>query len=224
MNTPKLASSVVAALRPQSAPMAPSAAVAIDPSTRAVIEDLFDRLKGIYPAWKQAWPTDRELNAAKREWLAEFMRAGIRSIEQIQHGLRLAAQNREAFVPAVGVFIGWCFAPEAFGLPSLERAYAEAMRKTHASTAARCGWSHPAVYHAAVAVGFFHLQRLERKHGLQLFERKYLEQCRAIGRGETLAPAPVAALPEQAGPSTPEVGREALAALRSRVRGGSSHG
>jgi hypothetical protein len=188
-----------------------------------VIDDLFDRLKAIYPAHRQAWPTDREFNAAKREWLAEFMRAGIRQIEQIQHGLRMAAQDRGAFVPAVGVFVAWCFDPAAFGLPAIERAYALVMRNTHPAQVADARWLHPAIYHAAVAAGFHTLQNLNRDLGLKRFERCYLEQCRRLGRGEELPPAPVAALPSPDRPCNPDVARAALEAMRSKL-GRRAHG
>lgn len=209
-------------LKPQDvvpSPAKPANAVAVDPQARLVIDDLFDRLKAIYPAWRQAWPTDSEFNAAKREWIAEFMRAGIRRIEQIQHGLRLAAQDRGAFVPAVGVFVGWCFDPGAFGLPTAEKAYSQAMRNTHVAQVADARWTHAAIYHAAVAAGFHSLQNLNRELGFKRFDKCYQEQCRRLGRGETLAPAPIAALPNPARVSTPEVGRAALAALRSQCGG-----
>lgn len=201
-------------------PAATTQQVQIDPQTRRVVDDLFERLKAIFSAWKQSWPTDVELNAAKREWLAEFMRAGIRQMAQIQHGMRTAAQQRTPFVPTPGVFVSWCFAPEAFGLPVLERAYAQALRNTHPAQAGCARWSHPAVYHAAVATGFFSLQRLERPLGLKRFEDKYLDQCRKLGRGEVLAPAPIAALPAPEKPRSPEVANAALAALRMKIGGG----
>ncbi|MFG5864460.1 replication protein P [Metapseudomonas sp. CR1201] len=194
-------------------------AVKIDPQTREVIDQLFGRLCGIFPAWRQAWPTEGELNNAKREWLAEFMRSGIRSMEQIQAGIRMASKHRKEFVPPVGQFIAWCFSPEAFGLPPLERAYARAVRNTHPAQTDFARWSHPAIYHAAVAAGFYTLQRLERSLGMKRFGEKYEEQCRRLGRGEELPPVPVAALPERAGPSTPEVGNAALAEIRNRLGG-----
>lgn len=221
MNGPKPVSAVVANLRHEAMPAVQSApAIPVDNQAKAVIDDLFGRLKGIYPAWKQAWPTEAELNAAKLEWLAEFMRAGIRRVEQIQHGVRMAARHRSAFAPAPGVFVSWCFAPEAFGLPPLESAYKQSLRNTHPSQAGHCKWSHAAIYHASVAAGWYSLQRLEPALGMKRFEEKYLEQCQKLGRGEELEPVPVAALPEQAGPRTPEVGRAALAALRQKVGGG----
>ncbi|WP_341304709.1 replication protein P [Pseudomonas sp. TMP25] len=221
MNNPKPVAALVANLNPENMPSLQVAQpVKVDANTKQVINDLFDRLKGLYPAWKQAWPTDVELRAAKLEWLAEFMRAGIRQLEQIQHGVRMAAKDRSAFAPSPGVFVSWCFAPEAFGLPDAERAYKQALRNTHPSQTGHCTWAHPAVYHASVAAGWYSLQRLDQSLGFKRFEQKYLEQCQKLGRGEVLSPSPVAALPEHAGPRTPEVGRAALAMLRKTVAGG----
>ena len=103
MTGPVSAANVVANLKPQAeTALQPSAPVRVDDQTKQVINDLFDRLKALYPAWKQALPTDAELRNAKREWLAEFMRSGIRQVEQIQHGVRLAAKDPSAFAPSPG--------------------------------------------------------------------------------------------------------------------------
>lgn len=193
--------------------------VPVDPATKAVVDDLFERLKAHFPAWRQAWPTKLELDTAKQEWLAEFMRAGIRSLEQIQAGIRHAARHPSQWVPAPGTFVDWCFSPEAFGLPSLEKAYRVTMRNTHPAQAGIARWPHDAVYHAAVAAGYLNLQRLERKVGMELFKRKYLEQCRRIGCGEVLPPAPVAALPAPLRKGSPEVAAQALAGIRSKIGG-----
>lgn len=216
---PKNAGEVAAGIDPTKLPSERQQpkSVAVDPGTRAVVDDLFDRLKAHFPAWRQAWPTEAELNTAKREWLAEFMRAGIRSIEQIQAGLRQAARDRNAFVPAPGTFVDWCFAPEAFGLPDIEKAYRVAMRNTHPAQAGCSRWPHAAIYHAAVACGYLNLQRLDRKTGIELFRRKYLEQCRRLGRGEELPPAPIAALPAPMAKGSPEVASKALAGIRERL-------
>ncbi|EGH74610.1 replication protein P, partial [Pseudomonas syringae] len=57
----------------------PAVSVEIDPATRQVIDELFLRLRGACGAWRQSWPTEEVMNAAKLEWLAEFMRSGINS-------------------------------------------------------------------------------------------------------------------------------------------------
>lgn len=219
MNRPQNAAALAANLRPQPvAEIKQGKTVQIDPATRAVIDDLFVRLKGIYSAWKQAWPSDVEENAAKREWLAALMVASIRSMDQIQHGLRMARASGKAFVSSPGEFVDWCFAPEAFGLPPLDKAYAIAMSKTYAPDAASARWKHAAIYHAAAQAGFSTLQQLPRADGLKLFGEKYLEQCRKLGRGEQLAPVPVAALPEPS-KCTEAGGKAGLAMLRAALRG-----
>lgn len=191
--------------------------ITVDSATQHVVDDLFERLKGIFPAWKQAWPTPTELAAAKDEWLAEFIRSGINSSDQIQHGVRMAAKHRNPFAPPVGTFVAWCFSPEAFCLPSTEKAYRMAMRNTHPAQAGIANWVHPALYHAAVACGYFNLQRLDRKLGLQLFEGKYIEQCKRLAHGETLSPAPIAALPPPVGPRTEAVANSALEQIRKSL-------
>jgi hypothetical protein len=216
VKAPTKASELVSTITPKhiAALVAPKV-VAVDPGTRKVIDELFDAMKGLKPAWRQCWPTQRELDSAKLEWLAAFMRNGICRIEQIQNGIRMAAANTSPFVPSVGEFVAWCFAPEGFGLPGAERAYAHAVRNIHPAQFACARWSHPAIYHAAVAAGFASLQRLEPGLGLKRFAAKYLEQCKKLARGEELPPAPIAALPAPSSMGSPEVGNAALAGLRA---------
>ena len=192
-----------------------SAVVAVDDATRAVIDDLFLRLRGACGAWRQSWPTEAVMNASKLEWLGEFMRSGITRMEQIDHGMRVVSANKSAFVPAPGVFVSWCFAPEGLGLPSVESAYAQALRNCHPAMRSCSKWYHPAVYHATAAVGFHSLPLLSRELGLASFEKQYLNQCRRIWQGEQLDAVPTAELPGPAPKITPDVGNKALAELRA---------
>lgn len=204
------------------APAEPGA-VAVDRSTQAVIDDLFLRLRGACGAWRQSWPTEAVMNASKLEWLGEFMRAGINRMEQIDHGMRVLSANNKAFVPAPGVFVSWCFAPEGLGLPSVEKAYAQGLRNCHPAMRADAKWMHPAVYHATAAAGFHSLPLLPRELGLASFEKQYLLQCRKIWKGESLGPVPVAELAAPTAPRDPAVARAALADLR-KARGMRTNG
>ncbi|MCJ2370178.1 replication protein P [Pseudomonas sp. RGM 3321] len=197
----------------------PAVSVEIDPATRQVIDELFLRLRGACGAWRQSWPTEEVMNAAKLEWLAEFMRSGINSMDQLRHGMRMVSASKSAFVPAPGVFVSWCFAPEGLGLPSVEVAYSQALRNSHPGMEGRGKWFHPAIYHATAAAGFLSLQTLPRDLGMTRFEQKYLEQCRKIWRGEELPPVPVAQLAAPGKSITPEVGNKALAELRAKRSG-----
>ncbi|KPW50438.1 Replication protein P [Pseudomonas syringae pv. antirrhini] len=198
---------------------APAVPVEIDPATEQVIDELFLRLQGACGAWRQSWPNQKIMDASKLEWLAEFMRSGITSMDQLRHGMRMVSASKSAFVPAPGVFVSWCFAPEGLGLPSVEVAYSQALRNSHPGMEGRGKWFHPAVYHATAAAGFLSLQTLPRELGVTRFEQKYLEQCRKIWHGEELPPVPVAQLAAPGKSITPEVGNQALADLRARRSG-----
>lgn len=220
---PVQASDLVASRRADQTYQGPEqhpAVVQVDPATRTVIDDLFLRLRGACGAWRQSWPTPEVMAASKLEWLGEFMRSGITRMEQIDHGMRVVSASKSAFVPAPGVFVSWCFAPEGLGLPSVEKAYAQALRNCHPAMRSCSKWYHPAVYHATAAAGFHSLPLLSRELGMVSFEKHYLTQCRKIWSGETLAPVPVAELPAPT-KITPEVGNQALAELRARRAGAS---
>lgn len=191
----------------------------VDPSTKTVIDDLFLRLRGACGAWRQSWPTEAVMNASKLEWLGEFMRSGINRMEQIDHGMRVLSASKSAFVPAPGVFVSWCFAPEGLGLPSVEKAYAQGLRNCHPAMRASAKWMHAAVYHATAAAGFHSLPPLSRELGLASFERHYLAQCRKIWKGEPLGAIPAAELAAPKPERNPEVGNVALANLRA-IRAG----
>lgn len=182
---------------------APAVPVEIDPATEQVIDELFLRLQGACGAWRQSWPNQKIMDASKLEWLAEFMRSGITSMDQLRHGMRMVSASKSAFVPAPGVFVSWCFAPEGLGLPSVEVAYSQALRNSHPGMEGRGKWFHPAIYHATAAAGFLSLQTLPRDLGMTRFEQKYLEQCRKIWRGE---PWPVPTLHAESFPGVVVLG------------------
>lgn len=220
MNRARHVTDVVTNMKPAPAPavvVPPANSVEVDAGTIAFLDDLFTRIKGLCPAWRNAWPTRAVEEAAQDEWLAEFIRCRISRDDQVQYGIRMTAQYKKDFVPSVGLFVSWCFSPEALRIPPLDVAYRQAMRNTHHMQIAFARWTHPAIYHAAVAAGFTSLQLLDREMGMKRFAKKYEEQCYRLGRGETLPPAPVAALPEPAGTRTPEVARAALESLRRGI-------
>ncbi|MBJ2282475.1 Replication protein P, partial [Pseudomonas sp. MF6767] len=53
----------------------------VTPQTAEVVNALFRRLRGIFPAWRQAWPSTEALDSAKAEWIKEFADEGIRTLE-----------------------------------------------------------------------------------------------------------------------------------------------
>jgi hypothetical protein len=214
---------VARSISPQSVP-SKQVSTAVDRAeggTVDVVNALFKELQSIFPAWKQAWPDDKALQAAKRSWVKGFMSEGITTLEQIRYGLQQCRKSGCDFAPSVGRFILWCRpTPEMIGMPADDLAYREACEKSHPSISATAVWSHQGVYHAACETGFFTLSSLPAEKSRPIFNRNYAITIRMLLAGEPLRSIPLA-LPETVdGRCTPEIGRAALAALRKAVANG----
>lgn len=205
----------------QTLPNVPSAEVVLlkaDAGTVQVINALFRELMAIFPAWKQAWPDQEAINAAKATWTKAFMAERITKIEQIRFGIEQCRKVRSDFAPSVGKFINLCQpTPEMLGIPPLKAAFREACRNAHPAMAGHANWSHDAVWHAAKECGFESLNRLETSLALKLFERNYVITLRRMVDGLPLQKMPLA-LPEKVVIRTEAVGRNALADLRKSLR------
>lgn len=158
----------------------PAQAIAVSPETTEVVNALFRKLRGIFPAWRQAWPSTEALNAAKEEWIKGFAAEGIRSLEQIEFGIQNCRKAKKPFAPSVGEFIAMCVqTPEDFGMPSAADAWLEALLGMY---------SHEAVRLAASATGLFDLRaaKQEDKGLRERFERNYEVILRRAQAGQSL--------------------------------------
>ena len=152
----------------------------VTPQTAEVVNDLFRRLRGIFPAWRQAWPSTEALDAAKAEWIKEFADEGIRTLEQIEFGIQKCRKLKKPFAPSVGEFIAMCTpGPEDFGMPAVGDAWIEALMTTY---------SHEAVKLAAEAAGLFDLRGAKQEDkGLRArFDRNYEIILRRAQAGQSL--------------------------------------
>ena len=152
----------------------------VTPQTAEVVNDLFRRLRGIFPAWRQAWPSTEALDAAKAEWIKEFADEGIRTLEQIEFGIQKCRKLKKPFAPSVGEFIAMCVpGPEDFGMPSAAGAWMEALMGTY---------SHEGVRIAAHATGAFDLAHAKQEDkGMRArFERNYEIVLRRAQAGQPL--------------------------------------
>ena len=145
-----------------------------------VVNDLFRRLRGIFPAWRQAWPSTEALDAAKAEWIKEFADEGIRTLEQIEFGIQKCRKLKKPFAPSVGEFIAMCVpGPEDFGMPSVAGAWMEALMETY---------THEGVKIAAIATGLFDLRSAKQDDkGLrQRFDHNYTIVIRRAQSGQPI--------------------------------------
>ncbi|WP_054899103.1 replication protein P [Pseudomonas sp. NBRC 111137] len=152
----------------------------VTPQTAEVVNDLFRRLRGIFPAWRQAWPSTEALDAAKAEWIKEFADEGIRTLEQIEFGIQKCRKLKKPFAPSVGEFIAMCVpGPEDFGMPSVAGAWVEALMGVY---------SHDGVRIAANETGIFDLRsaKQEDKGLRQRFDHNYAVVIRRAQEGQPL--------------------------------------
>ncbi|MBX9754789.1 MAG: Replication protein P [Pseudomonadaceae bacterium] len=190
----------------------------VDQRTAAVVNLLFAELQSIFPAHKQAWPTEAALAAAKKTWIKGFMAEGINSVAQLRHGIERCRASGSDFAPSIGKFIFWCRpTAESLGLPTEEKAFTEAVRKTHPAMA-HATWSHDAVYHAAAECGFYNLQTLQQDASRKLFARNYSLAVRDLIDGKPLKARPPALTHGVEARVTPEVGRAGISALRQAMK------
>lgn len=140
--------------------------------------------------------------------------------QQLAVGLMAVIASGEKWPPSAPEFRALCEArptAESLGLPTEEKAFAEAVRKTHPAMA-HATWSHDAVYHAATECGFYNLQTLQQDASRKLFARNYLMAVRDLIDGKPLKARPLALTHGVEARVTPEVGRAGISALREAMK------
>ena len=177
------------------------------------INQLFAELELAYHnQFHKAFAQEGSLALAKKYWLqslAEF------SPEVIRRATRHLVQHQQ-YLPTLAAMVSACEdAPTLFGLPTAEAAYREACLAPEPKADQR--WSHPAVYHAAKATGWFALATEPQSAVLPLFEYHYAQCCRRVMQGERLEQPHLPALPEKpAAPLSAEQNRARMKALRQQ--------
>lgn len=73
-----------------------------------VVNKLFKTFVTIFPAFRQAWATQDDFEAAKREWMKAFKLAKLVDIEKIKIGVNKYRLAATPFVPSPGQFIAMC--------------------------------------------------------------------------------------------------------------------
>ena len=167
--------------QPPAVPVMPKT---LPPEAVDVVNSLFRELQAIFPAWKQAWPTDDALNSAKRSWTKAFMVEGISQLEQIRFGVERCRMLGTDFMPSVGKFIKLCQpTPEMLGIPPHDKAFREALENAHPSRFENRNWSHEAVRHAALQCEMHNLGDLEPDKASEVFDRAYDITIRLLVQG-----------------------------------------
>lgn len=143
--------------------------------TTHVVHELFKILPGIFPAFRQAYPTETEFNAAKREWVKGFLQHHINNFEMLNQGLSKLRALNTPFIPSIGQFIALCQpSPEDLGLPSMEKAYKNAVSNAHPSSHHK-NWACDEVKEAVKRIGSYNFSHMTEKEAKKAFESVYKE-------------------------------------------------
>ena len=155
-----------------------------------VVNQLFLDLKSIFPAWKNAFPTQQIEQQAKVEWIKSFVESGVGQTQQLKFGLQKARSYGEPWFPSCGQFIKWCKPQlEDYGLPTAEQALRKIINGQKRS--------HPVLYAAAQATGSRELKTMNHSDLLKLFTRNYEIICQKFIDGEDFSQVIPKALPEK---------------------------
>ena len=158
--------------------------------TALLVNQLFATLQAIFPAFRQAWPTQPDFEMAKREWTKAFMQSGLTQIEQIRIGVKRFRLLDVPFVPSPGQFITMCYpTPEEIGLPPLHKAFQEAGMNSSPYVKDKV-FSHPAVEHAWIETGAANFKTKKEQDVKEMFKRNYEASTRMAINGESFRTIP----------------------------------
>lgn len=98
---------------------------AVTPQAAQIFNELFKQLRATFPASMANIKTQEDLNEFRRQWVLAFSENGIRTIEQVNAGMKIARQQEIPFLPSPGQFIKWCKQEDhtALGLPTEDELY-----------------------------------------------------------------------------------------------------
>lgn len=158
-----------------------------------VINQVFAELELAYHnQFHKAFGQRGALGLAKKYWLGVLREYRP---EVILRAVRQVVRNSE-FLPSLAAIVSTCEnAHELFGLPTAQAAYVEAC--CAAEPKVEQPWTHPAVYLAGEACGWFRLASEPQARIFPLFAYHYARLCRAVIRGEKLSVPSLQVLPER---------------------------
>ncbi|HHX83617.1 MAG TPA: hypothetical protein GX696_11655 [Pseudomonadaceae bacterium] len=178
-----------------------------------VINQVFAELELAYHnQFHKAFGQGGALGLAKKYWLGVLREYRP---EVILRAVRQVVRNSE-FLPSLAAIVRACEnAHELFGLPTAQAAYVEACCAAEPKAEQR--WTHPAVYLAGEACGWFQLASEPQSRVFPLFDYHYARLCQAVVRGEALSVPRLQALPEKVEVLlSPEENLARLQALKQR--------
>ena len=180
----------------------------------AAINRVFSQLQFAYHnQYQRAFPDAESETITKKYWLSCLEDYAPR---QIVEATRLLVRT-QTFLPSLAELIKACESGgDLFGLPSARDAYYEACAAP--SPKKDFSWSHPAVYFAGRAAGWYTLANEPARVAQPIFEHHYQVLCQRVMRGEALEAVSPTPLPSKANPRLePAEAKARFAKLREEL-------
>jgi len=154
---------------------------------------IFARFMAIYGhKFKSCFETQDEIRIAKREWALSL---GGYSETELVAAIDYCKEH-SAWMPTISEFLAVLRDQTGdHGLPVTKHAYEEAC--LHADKASSFNWTHPAIYHAGKATGWFRLRTEDEAEVFPDFRYNYEVLCRRVRAGEQLDLPVAVALPDK---------------------------
>lgn len=156
---------------------------------KTLVNMIFARFMAIYGhKFKSCFETQDEIRIAKREWALSL--GGYTEAELVA-AIDYCKEHSD-WMPTISEFVRVLRNLTGdYGLPVAKQAYEEACM--HADRASKHQWTHPAIYHAGKATGWFRLRTEDEPVVFPDFRYNYDVLCRRVRSGESLElPVPVA--------------------------------
>lgn len=117
---------------------------------------------------------------------AEALASSKLTMAQIENGIRAFKANaaENPWMPNPAEFVELCMGAGGLGLPGYREAYLEACR--YAGEVMDAKWTHPAVYVAGKAAGWFDLRNKPEKETWPIFKQAYKDALARVAAGEDL--------------------------------------
>jgi len=166
----------------------------VNKNAAAVVNKIFNDLKAIHSAWKQALSSDLTEGDIKKQFLLGFIESGVSDLTVINAALARSRASNNPFLPTIGQFIRYCreAMSERVGALDPTVAYAHLVRYYSKPLEDREPCSlNKVIYHTISQVGFdsYYFKTMDGKRAEQYFKDQYAMTIDYIvSGGELIAP------------------------------------
>lgn len=192
----------------------------VTPQAAQIFNELFKQLRATFPASMANIKTQEDLNEFRRQWVLAFSENGIRTIEQVNAGMKIARQQEIPFLPSPGQFIKWCKQGDliAAGLPEPEELYSIFRKYCSVRGWGEFDWPSNAAYWMVTKIYSEMMNNnLTDSEVKKLCVKELKAMSARINSGENI-PAPILQIPKIHTPTSKDKSLSFLAEIKAKLK------